>query len=589
MVHSGSSSLTPSKPDGRATERDVSHQLLEAPHPQQGPAAKGLAGVERWTVSALTLFGALLRVAYVFRHDVNIDEPQHLHVAWGWTRGLLPYRDLFDNHSPMLGVLFAPVLAWLGPRPDIVICMRLAMVPFTLLTLWGLWILVNRLFGIRAAAWTVAVAGVHPDFIERGVEYRSDVPWMALWICSLAVLLTLRSSTKRSFAGGLLMGAAFMTSMKTCLLVAGLLLAAIGTALVYPHARWMVRGSARRIGAALAGMVVVPALFGAFFALNHAWSQFVDGLVLYNLMPGLGQWESTAWLPLIAIPIIPVLFWTASHVIRFAPNEHIGVLRSVLFLTATIYWLGIQTCWPLVTRQDWLPFVPMAAGLLVPLALGPVSRSGFRSGVMAWRRTAWVAPFLFTTAELITVSVAEPAWKDKTSTQRETLGAVLRLSRPSEWVLDQRGESIFRRRPIRTVLEAIALERIRRGLLCDDIEERARATRAPVAFADNDEWPTRGRKFLNRTYISVGLWRVLGCRLTKPPNTDSSDFEITIPERYAVVCRSGPGRGVLDGLPYTGARVLIAGRHTYRAAKGGFPAAVIWAPALERGFRPTLQ
>src|SRR5262245_48792038 len=31
----------------------------------------------------------LLRVVYVFRYPIDSDEPQHLHVVWGWTQGLL--------------------------------------------------------------------------------------------------------------------------------------------------------------------------------------------------------------------------------------------------------------------------------------------------------------------------------------------------------------------------------------------------------------------------------------------------------------------------------------------------------------------
>jgi prolipoprotein diacylglyceryltransferase len=36
----------------------------------------------------LLVIGA--RVCYVFTHRVNGDEPQHLHVVWAWTQGLLP-------------------------------------------------------------------------------------------------------------------------------------------------------------------------------------------------------------------------------------------------------------------------------------------------------------------------------------------------------------------------------------------------------------------------------------------------------------------------------------------------------------------
>lgn len=563
--------------------------MLEAPRLVTRATAATPGQIERWVVAFVIVFGAILRMAYVFHHDVNIDEPQHLHVAWAWTQGLLPYRDVFDNHSPLLGILFAPVLSLLGPRADIIIGMRLAMMPFSLLTLVASWILFNRLFGIRAAAWAVAVAGVNPDFIERGLEYRSDVPWMALWICGLAAVLTPRASTRRFLVGGLLLGASLMASMKTSILIVGLVMAAIGTALVSPHARWKARERAGRIAAAVAGMVLIPTLIATFFALNHAWWPFVDGLVLYNLVPGMGRWASTPWLPLLAIPLVPALLWSASRIIRSAPDEPTGVSRSVLFLTATFYWLAIQTTWPIVTRQDWLPFVPMAAGLLVALAFAALSSARPPFHDVNWKRMAWIAPLFFAIGEVTAVSIQEPAWIDKTGTQRATLSGALRLTTPSDWVLDLRGESIFRRRAIREVLEPIAVERIQKGLQRDDIEERARATRAPIAYYDNDAWPAAGRAFLARNYISVGIWRVLGFRLTRPADGETCDFDIAIPERYAILCQTGAARGMLDGTPYTGARVLSAGHHRYRATNGELPAVVIWAPALERGFVPALQ
>src|SRR6185312_17228889 len=72
--------------------------------------------------------GALLvlRVVYAWALHVNSDEPQHLHVVWAWTQGLLPYRDVFDNHAPLFQLICAPLLALLGERADLVALMRLA-------------------------------------------------------------------------------------------------------------------------------------------------------------------------------------------------------------------------------------------------------------------------------------------------------------------------------------------------------------------------------------------------------------------------------------------------------------------------------
>jgi hypothetical protein len=42
---------------------------------------------------------------------------------------MIPYRDYFDNHSPLFHLLCAPLFALLGVRPDIVIPMRCAIAP----------------------------------------------------------------------------------------------------------------------------------------------------------------------------------------------------------------------------------------------------------------------------------------------------------------------------------------------------------------------------------------------------------------------------------------------------------------------------
>ena len=83
------------------------------PGSQDRPCAKP----RRFGRGELSLMGLLftlalcLRVVYVFHHGFDSDESQHLHVAWAWTQGLLPYRDVFDNHAPLFHLLHAPLVA----------------------------------------------------------------------------------------------------------------------------------------------------------------------------------------------------------------------------------------------------------------------------------------------------------------------------------------------------------------------------------------------------------------------------------------------------------------------------------------------
>ena len=61
---------------------------------------------------------------------------------------------------------------------------------------------------------------------------------------------------------------------------------------------------------------------------------------------------------------------------------------------------------------------------------------------------------------------------DGTQREREILAEVLRLTRPGEFVMDFKGECVFRQRAYFYVLEPLTFVRLRRGLIVDNVAER---------------------------------------------------------------------------------------------------------------------
>src|SRR6266852_3589978 len=75
----------------------------------------GMPGPAQFIVAAV-LFGLLVvfNILSVLHQGFDTDEPQHLHVIWEWTRGLVQYRDVFDNHMPLFNLIFAPIAGLIG-------------------------------------------------------------------------------------------------------------------------------------------------------------------------------------------------------------------------------------------------------------------------------------------------------------------------------------------------------------------------------------------------------------------------------------------------------------------------------------------
>src|ERR1700736_2166759 len=136
---------------------------------KEDSAGPPIARVERWLLAGLFFILLVLRVLYACWMSFNSDEGQHLHVVWGWTQGLLQYRDVFDNHTPLFHILCAPVFRLFGETPMIMIYMRLAMVPVFAAGLWCVVRIGERLFSRRVGLWAAVFTGFAPFYFLKTI------------------------------------------------------------------------------------------------------------------------------------------------------------------------------------------------------------------------------------------------------------------------------------------------------------------------------------------------------------------------------------------------------------------------------------
>lgn len=545
----------------------------------------------RESVLALTFLGAatLLRLPYTLHYRFNSDEPQHLHVVWAWTRGLLPYRDVFDNHSPLFHALMAPLLALIGERADALTIMRFAMIPFALLAIWLTYLIAVCVYGRRVAIWSAVLLGIHYEFFFKSIEFRSDNLWTVGWLATLAVIVSGPPSAGRALATGALLGTNLCVSQKTLLMVGSLAGAAVLTVWLSNRARratqWARAG--RLAGASVAGFVVAPLAVGGFFATQGAYGALVYGAFKHNILTGLGAWHDE-WRPVLLVAGLALTAWLAFSRVRSAGGDRLRLLRVLIVLTTSIYVLSLETVWPLVTGQDYLPLFPLLAILIV-------------SGLHRWERhlrerapeggttTPLAAATLLVAllVELGVVVLKGPVWRDRASSQTALVADVLKITDRDDPVMDTKGETIFRTRPFPWVLETITIARLSRGLIPDTIAEDMVRAHCYVAVEDSTRFPSRGRAFLNENFVSVGALRVAGRILHTPrgPRTPA-EFEVAIPGRYAVVTLQGTATGTLDGATYSGPRVLGVGPHEFVPDRDESRLAVVWARAVERGLSP---
>ena len=548
----------------------------------------GLSYPHEFTSAALLLIGLIfLRVVTVTYYKFGADEPQHLHVIWGWARGFVQYRDLADNHMPLFQLLFAPIYKLIGDRGTILYWMRTILQSLYIVAFWCTYRIGSLLFSRRVGIWAAILAGLSYDYAFCSVEFRTDNLWAPLWLLCTLVLLSGALTVRRALIAGFLMGLCFGVSMKTLLLLMSTVVGGSMTLIFVGRERLGI--SWRQILSALTAFLamtgIVPATIMAAFAFYGVWPQFRYWVFEHNVVPGVTN-HPASWVVIFAVGF-PLIALGTRRMVTATPATIVAARRSFVFITAGFFFTALLSFWPFLSRQDYLPFYPLAFVICTGAVLTIWERwAKNRNIAKIWR--VMPLPALFGVCELLVALLAHPFWLNKAKLETDLLRNTLKLTEPGDFVFDRRGETVFRQRCFYPIIETFTKERIRRGLMVDDTIERCIDTRTCVATLP-DDMPLATFRFLEQNYLPVGnKLRVAGVLLHSSTDAKQFDFEIVIPASYKIIARDvGTVIGVLDGQQYEGEeRFLSPGAHTFVQSTNGHDLLVFWAQAVDRHFRP---
>src|SRR5215470_19864825 len=195
---------------------------------QRGAAYFKMSGPTEFIAAAILLALMLvIRIVNMARYRFDSDESQHLHVIWGWARGFVQYRDLFDNHMPLFHIMFAPIFGLIGDRAIILYVMRFIVLPLYFVAAWCTYQIGRSLFSRRAGVWAVILVGLYTGYHFISLEFRTDNLWAPLWLLCITVLVTGPLTVCRALAAGLLLGVCFGVSMKSMLFLLSIVFAAL--------------------------------------------------------------------------------------------------------------------------------------------------------------------------------------------------------------------------------------------------------------------------------------------------------------------------------------------------------------------------
>jgi hypothetical protein len=522
------------------------------------------------TFIPLAVIGLLLavRCVAVFQLQADSDETQHLHMVYGWLNGELPYRDRFDNHTPLLYLIFLPLAALAGETPQIVLLARIAEFPISLGMLILIYLIGRRFADREVALWTLATTLAWGDWSLKSVEFRPDVLWSCCWFLAIWILVRKpgQLSIRRFLLAGVILGMALCVSIKTTFLVPALILGWTGAWLLCADLRRAlpVKLAAGCVLAAGAGFLIVPtALFGWLISKGTS----IETLKFCLFQANRADFETGKILMSLALGAI--VLWLGWRMrCRSIPG-----IAVAIFLSAAIYTVALIGFSPELRKQTLLPVYPVF--ILFAWQYGADFLRRRRPKAVA------LAGLAVCSAAVIHLVIEGRLWEDGLRDQRELLKDTLKLTRRGDFLMDRKGETIFRRRPVYLVYQHATVRAIEEGRLSDPDPAMLTRTGTAVTIGESMGLTDQMRKFIRKNYVPAGDGRLCvagrsllfyqeGGRLAaRAPVMISGDY---------VVLR---GNKVVQQT-----RVQQPGWHDVDLGGESGPATLFWKPAWDAGFRP---
>src|SRR5207249_3953728 len=102
------------------------------------------------------------------------------------------------SDSQLFQMLCAPFLKFFGERPDILLPMRVMMLPLAVAGVWAPYKIGESLFSPRVGLWAALFTGFGPLFFFTSSEFRTDDLWVALWLLAVAVFVSGKLTPRRA-------------------------------------------------------------------------------------------------------------------------------------------------------------------------------------------------------------------------------------------------------------------------------------------------------------------------------------------------------------------------------------------------------
>jgi 4-amino-4-deoxy-L-arabinose transferase-like glycosyltransferase len=383
------------------------------------------------------------------------DEFEHSHAAWSVWKGLVPYRDFFEHHTPWYYFGLSPFFRWFAVDQSFeaarhfllfgrLFSFALAVLSVLLVARVGR-LIANRGVGPLAGLFVAA----QPVFIQKTLEIRPDVPAFlafmgALWFLLRGLLEEEDAATpslRWFLGGGLCLGAAIMCTQKMLFVLPG---AFLGLGL------WALAGDDRQaLGARMRAVLVVAAGVAApalvtwsGFAVLGGGRQFIYNNFLLNARFQLRSFRGVQTTLKTSWPILVLALLGASVAVyrfyRARPRRYGDVL---LFCILGGLIAGVALV-PVVYEQYCL--VPLSIACL--LAAKGLS---FLVELAQERARAWL--LVCATLPLLVLPILNLAWSfhHRNDRQLARLRYVFQHTAPTDSVLDGwLGTQVFRPHPL---------------------------------------------------------------------------------------------------------------------------------------------